>query len=210
MSNKLKSITFKGAKTVIKFNSAEQRRGYNDIFSKKATEEHDQIRHKKYNEAMEAMTPHLSIAYGVETPYDTTGVLFDDTFFTSGDWADNPRFENLTLTGIILAGKDAADGIQLVGTILTPQGEEAPLKTPIISLIKVTGSWNYPLQDLLRSQLKIFEERTDDFLNGITGATGIQASMKLDTQKALPKEIKPTANTLAKKVIASAGVPMTN
>lgn len=210
MSLRIKSIKFNGAKTEIKFHSADKPRDYNEIVEETNTKKSDQIRHKKFNEALSAMTPHLAIGYGFETAFDTTGVLFEHTFFTSGDWEDNPRFDKLTLTGIIVTGKDAADGIQLVGTILTPQGEEAALKTPPIGLLKLTEGWNYPLQDILRVQWQMLEERCQDFLNGVTGATGIQASMKLDTPKAQPKEVKPVANTVAKKVIAAAGVPMTN
>lgn len=199
MSKKMKSITFKGEKTVIKFHAAEQMRGYNEVVEETNQKISDMIRHKKFNEAMSAMTPHLAIAYGFETPYDTTGVLFNMDFFTKAEWKDSPRFNKLTLTGVIVTGKDAADGIQLVGTIETPSGDLSPLKTPPISLLRTTEGYNYSLVDVLSIQWQLLEERAHDFLNGVTGAIGVQASMKLDTP------IKTPQNTLAKKVIAQAG-----
>jgi len=177
MSKRLKSIKFIGHKTEIKFYSSEKPRGFNDVVEETNAKKSDQIRHDKFNQAMSAMTPHLAIALGIETPYDTIGVLFDESFFNNDEWKDNPRFKNLTLTGIIVTGKDAADGIQLVGTILTPSGDEAPLKTPLIGLLKLTEGYNYPLQDILRIQWQMLEERTHDFLNGVTGATSTQASL---------------------------------
>lgn len=208
MSNRIKSINFKADKTLIKFHSADQPRGYNEIIEETNTKKSDQIRHPKFNEAMNAMTAHLAIALGFETPYDTTGVLLDADFFNSGDWEDNPRFDKLTLTGVIVTGKDAADGIQLVGTVLTPSGDEAPLKTPPIGLLKLTEGYNYPLVDVLRVQWQLLEERAHDFLNGVTGAVSTQTSLNLD---APVRNINVSANnTIAKNVIAASGVPLTN
>lgn len=173
------------------------------------TKNSDQIRHPKFNEAMNAMTAHLAIALGFETPYDTTGVLFEMDFFSCGDWEDNPRFDKLTLTGIIVTGKDAADGIQLVGTMLTPSGDVAPLKTPPIGLLKLPEGWNYPLVDILRVQWQMLEERCHDFLNGVTGAVGIQSSMKLDTPIAKVEKTDAEETAAVIKKFAKVAIPET-
>lgn len=170
MSNTIRSIEFNGAKTRIIYDSVAQQRGYDEMEEDKYNRFSTRIRHSSFQYAFEAMTPNLLIAYGLELPLDTTEVKFDITFFNKSEWKDNPRFKDLTLTKIIVTGKEAVDGIQLVGTYLSPDGTESPLKSPVI---RMTGDndYNYPLRDIVSSLWETISTCAAEFLKGKTGAT---------------------------------------
>lgn len=76
-------------------------------------------------------------------------------------------------------------------------------------MLKLTEGWNYPLQDILRVQWQMLEERTHDFLNGVTGALSVQASLPfkntdkendINETEAIIKKFTKTENGLATAV----------
>lgn len=180
--NKIKSVSFKGQNTVIKFQDIDQPRGINDVVTKKNVEESDLIRHMDFVRAMDRFAPHLAIRYGFADTMDRTDFPIDKKWFDDFAWGSDPRFDGIEMRGIIIQGKDAEDGIQLVGVKIMDDGAELPLKTDAISLNEDPEGFNYPLRKILFAQLETFITEAQEFRKGKTGAAK-QTEMEFDGAK---------------------------
>lgn len=150
MSTKIKLITFGKEETIIGFVDSYQLRDSNNPSNDKTPALHrDLPRHADFERAMDKLKPHLLIGCDLQQPVDCNGNFLQMSHF-NGYLADQDeereRFGGLDITGIIIQGKHAEDGVQIVGTKTTSWGEVIKLKTPSLPLKKaVDGGWNYPL-----------------------------------------------------------------
>lgn len=168
---KIKSIKFKGDKTVIKFATAEQPRGYNEVVNETDDKNSDRIRHKDFQVALEKLAPHMLIRYGFSNLMDRLDRPIDKKWFDDFASEDDPRFDGIEMLGIIIQGKDAVDGVQLLGQKVSDDGEVLPLKTCSIGLFNDGSDYYYPLADILSSQIETLLTEAESFVNGKTGAT---------------------------------------
>lgn len=157
MSSKINQISFKEKETFIGIVSSEQPRDSNEIVNDKMLKRSDLPRHADFIRAMDKLKPHLLIACGYQTAYDCNGSAlmpahFDAYFADSEE--EKLSFGELEMTGILIQGKHAEDGVQLFGTKMSPLGILVTIKTPSIPLVKTEGEFNYVLSDILGPQVK--------------------------------------------------------
>lgn len=167
---KIKSIRFKGDKTLIKFFQSEQPRGYNEVVEQTVDKKTDLIRHKDFQNALDRLAPHMLIRYGFTNTMDMLDRPVDIEWFQDFRHEDDPRYDGIEMLGIIIQGKDAADGVQLIGQKVSDDGAILPFKTCSIGLFNDGGDYFYPLADILSSQIETLLTEAENFLNGKTGA----------------------------------------
>lgn len=194
MSTKIKSIKVTKTETFIGFVTSEQPRDVNKIVNDKSMKRSDLPRHADFEFAMDKLKPHLLIACGFMPPKDFNGnylqsVHFND-FFADTD-EEKERFGWLEMTGILIQGKHAVDGVQLFGTKVAPNGDLVKIKTPPIPLKRVSDGWNYDLVEILDTQIDKLLFEADLFNQRKKHGAGMQ------TQAELPPA-KPNANAKSK------------
>jgi hypothetical protein len=179
----ISSIKFKKDRTEIKFKTADQPRGYNEIVEEKNVKVSDLIRHADFVRALERFAPHLLIAGEFTDTFDRIKMPIDKLWFDEFRWKEDGRYEGVEVTGIIINGRDNIDGIQIIGYRLLSNGEQYPLKTPSISLLQESEGTDYPLRDILSSQIETLLTEAEEWLKGVkTGATK-QMEMQFDSPK---------------------------
>lgn len=188
MSTKIKQINFKGEETYIGFVTSDQPRDCNVVINDKDLKRSDLPRHADFVRAMDRLKPHLLIACGFQEPQDCNGNFLTSThfndFFSDSD-EEKDRFGGLTITGILIQGKHAVDGVQLFGTKESPFGIPVPIKTPPIPLTRQPEGYNYPLTEIFSVQVeKVLFEAEQYQLRKKHGA-GVQLTANLPTP---PKE----------------------
>lgn len=182
MSTKIKSIKFTKTETFIGFVTSDMPRDSNEVANDKTLQRSDLPRHADFVRAMDKMKPHLLIASGFQTPTDVNGnylqsVHFND-FFADTD-EEKERFGGLELTTIIVHGKHAADGIQLFGTKIAPNGDLVPVSTPVISLKRVESGYNYPFVEIIDTQFDKLLSEAEAFRLKKKHGAGMQTGMDL-------------------------------
>lgn len=182
---KIKSIKFKNDKTLIKFFSSEQPRGYNEVIEETVDKKTDQIRHKDFQAALDKIAPHILIRGEFTNIMDRLDRPIDMKWFSDFSHEDDPRFDGIEITGVIIQGKDATDGVQLVGRKVMEDGGVIELKTPSIGLFNDGSDYYYPLADILSSQIETLLTEAESFVNGKTGAT---KQMEIEFKE--PKKLK--------------------
>jgi len=182
MSTKIKSISFKKEKTIIGFVESYQPRDSNQVANEKTPGVHiDLPRHADFERAMDKLKPHLVIATGFAEPKDENGNIlqkshFDDYF---ADTDEAPfAFKGLDVTGIIIQGKNLSDGVQLLGTKTTDNGDVIPFKTGPIAL-KKSDEYNYPLMAILDVQIDILLSEAELYRTRKKHGAGVQQEIEL-------------------------------
>jgi hypothetical protein len=194
MASKIKQVTLKKEETFIGYVTSEQPRDANQVVNDKNQKKSDLPRHDDFNRAADKMKPHLLIACGFQLPQDCNGnylqkIHFDDFFADTEDEADH--FGGLELTGILIQGKHAADGVQLFGTKVAPNGDIVKIKTPPIDLKRVVDGYNYPLLDILDIQLDTFLHEAQQYHERKKHGAGLQTAIEMP--------IRPDINTTKKQ-----------
>lgn len=156
MSIKIKHIVFKKNETFIGFVESMQPRDSNEPINDKNVKRSDLPRHADFERAMDKLKPHLLIACELQEPMDYNGNMlkashFNDYFADSDE--EKKRFGGLEITGVLIQGKHAEDGVQIFGTKTTSWGAVINLKTPSIALKPQAESFNYPLVKILDDQI---------------------------------------------------------
>lgn len=181
MAQRIKAVTFKNSgKILIELNRSAASRNSEGVVNKNEKVLSDLQPHGDLLRAAEKMMPHILIAMEFAKPtYDVINKDFpiDKKWFDNFDFADDPRFEGITLTGVIVVGKEAADGIYLLGTKETANGGISKLKTPLISLLKDADGYNYPLQNILDAQFETFVTEVLEYQNELKFAPDPQGKL---------------------------------
>lgn len=181
MAQKLKRIEVKpSGKIFIELNKSTASRNEAGVVNKNEKSTSDLQPHGDLVRALEKLTPHLLIAMELADPEYT---LIDKTFpldkkwFDEFHWHEDPRFDGLTLTGVLVVGKEAADGIYLLGTKETSFGGLCKLKTPLISLLKEADGLNYRLQDIIDAQFETLVTEAIEYYNDLKFAPDPQMEL---------------------------------
>ena len=184
MSTKIKSITFKSAEeTIIGYVENYQLRDSNSPSSDKIPgKTMDLPRHADFERAMDKLKPHLVIATGYAEPLDNLGnILTKDDFNEFFADKDNVpiAFKGLDVTGIIIQGKNAVDGVQILGTKTTDNGDVIKIKTGSIALKREAEGYNYPLVEILDEQIDYLLSEADKYHARKKHGAGVQQDLKL-------------------------------
>lgn len=126
--------------------------------------------HTDLQNAFLAMIPHLMFGCQLAKPETFRQEYFD------GEFLDDERFEGITVTGILMVGKDY-DSIKLIGRKTTTNGDVVALNSPIISLVDESDR-KYPVLDILRLQVADLLKEVALFQKGKYGA-GTQVEMQM-------------------------------
>lgn len=193
MAIKIKSISFKEKETFIGFVESMQPRDSNDPINDKNKKRSDLPRHADFERAMDKLKPHLLIACEFQQPKDYNGnylqaVHFNDYFADSDE--EKERFAGLTVTGILIQGKHACDGVKIFGTKTTSWGAVVAIKTPSIPLKRDPDGWNYSMLDILDAQIDKLLSEGDLYNARKKHGAGMQQEINLPTV--------PAVNTLKK------------
>lgn len=200
MATKIKLIKFTKKETFIGFETSEQPRDANAITNEKNSKRSDLPRHADFERAMDKLKPHLLITNDFQAPKDCNGNMLQSSHFNDffGDEDEEAeRFGGLEMTGIIIHGKHAADGVQLFGTKTSKLGI-IPVQTPVIPLKRNPGGYDYPLLDILDAQIDKLLLEASMFNDKKKHGAGVQ------TEAQLPPS-KPDVNTTTGKNIAKGG-----
>ncbi len=186
MSIKIKSISFKKEETYIGFVESTAPRDSNEIVNDKNMKRSDLPRHADFERAMDKLKPHLLIACELAKAVDYQGNLLNAGHFSNflaDEDEEQDRFGGLDVTGILIQGKHAADGVQLFGTKTTSWGEVIKLKTPSIPLKRVPDGWNYDLVDILDTQIDKLLLEAELYKDRKKHGAGVQKEMELPAPK---------------------------
>lgn len=110
----------------------------------------------------------------------------DMKWFSDFASEDDPRFDGIEITGVIIQGKDATDGVQLVGRKVMEDGGVIELKTPSIGLFNDGSDYYYPLADILSSQIETLLTEAEKFVT--EGKTGATKQMEIEFKE--PKKLQ--------------------
>lgn len=177
----IKSITFSGKKTkwtTIKFGQRFQPRDQNEIIDEEPTFKSNMSRHNDFNRAMEIFKPHLLIRCGFAEPVDRLGQPIGADYFSQHEYEDDPKFEGIEITGIIITTKKDKTGFQIVGTHTTVDGQVVKLKSPAISTLqKQEGEgYNYPLIHYIDEQLDTLIIEANEYLRYKSNSSQLKIS----------------------------------
>lgn len=183
MPSKIKSIHFVGNDTVIGHVESYQPKDGSEVANEKAPGiKYDLPRHGDFTRAMDKLKPHLVIAPGFADPLDAVGNIYKkqdfDDFFADSDEAPLV-FKGLEVTGIIIQGKNTADGVQICGFKINYNGDVVKFKTGPIALKRVQEGYNYPLLDILDEQIDKLLSEADKFKSRKKHGAGVQKEMEL-------------------------------
>lgn len=194
MSFKIKVIQLKKEATGLGFAESYQPRDANQVANELTPIRwFDLPRHADFVRALDKMKPHLLIACEYQKPQDYNGNYFqkshfDDFFADSDDEED--RFGGLDMTGIIILDKNASDGVILCGTKTTSYGEVVKIKTPSISLVKSPEGYNYPLLEILDTQVDTLLHEAEEYRARKKHGAGVQTAMSLNAAEKLEQTAK--------------------
>lgn len=160
----IKSISFSGKWTTIKFGQSFQPRDQNDVIDEQPTFKSNMSRHPDFDRAMDRMKVHLIIRCGFSNADTRLNQPIDKAFFDEHLFEDDPRFSDVVVTGIIVTTKKDLSGFQILGTAHTVDGQIVKLKSPVISLLKTDGGYNYPLITLAEEHLSTLELEALEYL----------------------------------------------
>lgn len=185
----IKSIIFSGKKTkwtTIKFGQSFQPKGQNDVIDEEPTFKSNMSRHPDFNRAMEIFKPHLLIRCGFAEPVDRLGEPITMEYFTEHIYEDDPRFEGIEITGVIITTKKDQTGFQILGTHTTVDGQVVKLKSPSIStLSKAEGEgYNYPLISYIDEQLDTLLIECQEYMKYKSNSTQMKISYP-ETEEAI-------------------------
>lgn len=164
----IKGIYFLGAKTRVLFKERFKPRDYNEIITEETPKTSDFTRHRHFNDAMAVMKVHLLVRLGFAEPVDRLGkviTLDNGDFFTDNIYLDDPRFDNIEITSVIVTTKEDATNFKINGIVTTIDGQKSKIYCQPISTLKATdGSWNYPLIDFAQIHLEALLNEAEQWL----------------------------------------------
>ena len=188
---KIKLIKFnKPDETVIGFVDSYKALGIEKILAEKTPGvSMDLPRHADFQYAMDRLAPHLLIANGYRKPQDDNGNFlqashFNNMFFNEDEEREN--FGGLQVSGIVIKGNDFHDGVIITGLHEAPSGDMVAIKTPSISLLEDPAGYNYPLREILLSQIETLLHEAAEYHGRRKHGAGVQAEIKF-TQAAAEK-----------------------
>lgn len=180
----IKSITFSGKWTTIKFGQSFQPRDQNDVVEEQPTFKSNMSRHPDFERAMERMKVHLIVRCGFANADDRLGKPIEKAWFDEHLYEDDPRFSEVIVTGIIITTKKDLSGFQIVGTSYTSDGQIVKLKSPVISLLKTDGGYNYPLLSLVDEHKDVLELEAMEYLKYKSNSQQLKMSLHSDPKTA--------------------------
>jgi hypothetical protein len=162
----ISSITFSGKWTTIKFGQSFQPKDQNEVIQETPTFKSNMSRHPDFERAMDRFKVHLiTRSMPFVKPDDKNGKLIDKKYFDEHLFEDDPRFMDVVVTGIIITTKKDMSGFQILGTTSTVDDQIVKLKSPVISLLRSDGGYNYPLLMLADEHLETLKLEALEYLN---------------------------------------------
>lgn len=181
---KIKSIFFKKDSTEIGFDDNISPKDSSFIsYEKTPKTVYDLPRHADFERAMDVLKPHLAIANGWAEPLDAVDNILTEEdfkeFFADSDEAAF-GFRGLTVTGILIQGKNAVDGVQIFGTKECINAENvSKVKTYSIALERTPEGFNYPLIEILDNQIDRLLLEAEKYKNKKKHGSGVQQTLNV-------------------------------
>lgn len=190
MATKIKSIHFTKDETIIGFVESYQPKDSNAIANEKTPGKHmDLPRHADFERAMQALKPHLLLVPQLLKAKDDNGNHLQASHFKDNFAEGDEQYAGIEVTGILIQGKNAADGVQVFGTKTNEAGDVMKLKIAPTPLKRVEGGYNYEYIDVLDSQIDRLLGEGDLYHQRKKHGAGVQQDLPLNT---------PHVNTLKK------------
>lgn len=128
--------------------------------------------HEDFCNAFHSFIPHLLYSMGLQPVRETETGWYESLAFT-----DDERFDNITVTGVVLVGKEE-NKIKIVGRVTNDNGDVSSLVSPIIDL-EHNGSGGYVLQTILADAFKAFLHEADEYWSKQKYAPNPQQELEL-------------------------------
>lgn len=162
----ISQITFDGKYTTVKFTRLFTPAGQNDAVLEEIPFTSDMPRHKDFNNAMEAMKPHLLLrSFPFVEFKDRLGKDIDKKWFDEFLYEDDVRFGEINIESFIITTKKDVTGFQIVGIVYSLDDMPVKIKTPPISTIKLSEGYNYPLLDIFGAQVETLLTEAIEYTN---------------------------------------------
>lgn len=193
MSSKIKLIKFSGADTIIGFEESYQPKDSNKVANEQTPgRKYDIPRHADLERAMDKLNPHPGIIMEFLKPVDANGNFLQKSHFDSflaDEDEERDRFGKYQVTGVLLQGKNASDGVQLLYNYTTSYGDVVKLKTPSIALKRVPegSGYNYPLLDILDTQIDTLIHEAEQLVARKKHGAGIQTEADFKRDVSAPE-----------------------
>lgn len=113
--------------------------------------------HKDLVDAFVRMIPHLMFGCRLAKPE-----VFSKDWFEDWVFLNDPRFEGISVTGVVVVGKEQMDGVKIIGRITHPNGDVVNLITPII-WFDVNSEFKYALLSYLEDHVMMLFEEADKY-----------------------------------------------
>lgn len=202
MATQIKSIHLKKEKdeTIIGFVDSYQPRDSTKVGNDNNVKSSDLPRHADFEHAMQRMKYHLVIGCELAKPQDGNGnylstVHFNDYLLDEDGEPD--VFQGLELTAMIIQGKNANDGVQLLGTKTLSSGEVVKLKTPSIALVAQLEGYNYPMREILSVQVEKALFEAEQYNERKKHGAGVQMAANFQEK---PVEVNNTGDAIDKVI----------
>lgn len=165
---KISAINFRNGKkksfTTIHVSAKYTPEKENDIATISFPLKNTMARKGSFDRAMDKMKVHLLVRLGFAEPVDRLGKPIEAEYFNEHIFEDDPRFEGIDITGIVITTKNDSTGFKIMGTQTTEDGAIAKLTSPVISTIIGSEGWNYPLAKFAVTHLSDAIEEAKDYI----------------------------------------------
>jgi len=134
-------------------------RNLDQPFNVKVGKVSDQEAHRDLCYAFSRLSPHILFSSElIDAKVAIPTSIEDKDWFDKFHYEDDSRFDGVNVNKIETFGKNAIEGVRLIGTKETSKGEIVPLKSPVIYFDR-SNTEHYPLVAILESQIEtlIFE-----------------------------------------------------
>lgn len=188
----IRSIIFVSEKmTIITYKANFTPESHNQAVKEEYPLKSNMARHDDFNNAMDKFKVHLMIRSQFMDPLDRLGMSIQAPYFTDHIFEDDDRLKGISVKGIIFTTKEDTTSFQIIGQKITTDGEIIPLKSPVISTIKLPEGenvYNYPLITLADEHKETLLLEAREFLNYKSNAMTLFSSATVT--KLTPKEQK--------------------
>lgn len=166
----ISQINFDGKYTSIKYYQNYTPSGQQEAVTEEYEFTSDNQRHNDFTRAMERLMPHMLLRTLAFIEFkDRLGKDIDKVWFDEFLFADDPRFQDTVLNNVVITTKKDITGFKLSGTINTIDDQILPFKGAVISTLKMTEGYNYPLMEIFKSQVETLIEEAKEFMKGKNG-----------------------------------------
>lgn len=145
----IRSIIFVSeSRTIITHKSNFTPANHNQAVKEEIPLKSNMTRHDDFNRAMDKFKVHLMVRSQFMEPLDRLGMSIESAYFTDHIFEDDERLKGIKVKAIIFTTKEDTTSFQIIGSKMTTDGELIPLKSPVISTIKLPEGenvYNYPL-----------------------------------------------------------------